>query len=150
MFHKIYHFDYDSFQEEFADLLNKALKDREVSGLKKFILKNLSLLSEPWEGGEKLNSDWENLLESHDAHEYGDFGLTKYYDIQNDGGLFSDYPAITDKIRYPDLLLGNSFGPEFNTFDPGKMGSYFLTNQQLEKNLKRLESENCFKEGLTE
>jgi hypothetical protein len=102
----------------------------------------LADLTDPFEG-DPLPSDWDSMLEVKDAHAYGDFALTKYYDPTADLGLGAAWEELQDLIAN-DLdviaspILGATIGPADSPFDPGKMGSYFQDARQVEANRDRL------------
>src|SRR5256885_898845 len=79
MEHKAFLFAYDSFNAELRPVLEHALRSRDYGPLVSFISDNLADLRDPYEG-RPLGADWEAMIETHDAHQYGDFSLTKYYD----------------------------------------------------------------------
>jgi len=80
------------------------------------------------------------VLERGDAHELGDLALTKYYDPAEDQGLQEHWLAIEGGMPAPlrPSLLGASFGPTSNYFDPGRMGSYFQTSEMAAESCERL------------
>lgn len=141
MDHKAFLFDYGRFSEELLPILEKALSAGNHTGLRSFILHNLGSLADPYEGN-PLTSDWEAMIETRDAHQYGDFALTKYYDPSLDIGLGPTWFRLQDLIE-TDLtdnglgidyspILGRTVGPTDNLFDPGKMGSFFQSASQVE------------------
>jgi len=75
MEHKAYTFDFASFDVELRPILEKVLRTGELDSLIDFIVRHLENLSDPYEG-EPLNENWEQLIESRDPHQYGDFALT--------------------------------------------------------------------------
>ena len=82
------------------------------------------------------------MLANRDAHEYGDHALTKYYDASNpeQGGVGYAWIELSDQLPAPACrsLLGEPIGPRHNLFDPGRMGSYFQTPEQVRVSLKIL------------
>jgi hypothetical protein len=140
--HKAFIFDYSSFQAELQPLLEEALRSGEVFALVDFINKNLPALSDPYEG-ERLTSGWWSLLEEKDAHQYGDFALTKYYDPQADIGLGRRWEtteaALVQAFGSAKALLGSPLGTPGNLFDTGKAGAYFQTAEEVQGNRDRLE-----------
>jgi hypothetical protein len=84
-----------------------------------------------------------------DPQEYGDFALTRYYQPDNIG-LVYEWEEIQDIIAAarPGLIqspiLGEVVGPPNNPFDPGKLGSYFQSTEDVRASLalvKELASE---------
>ena len=129
MVHKAFLFDYESFERELRMALEVALESGECTGLLCFINDNRARLKDPNEG-EPLAENWMDLIETEDAHQFGDFALTKFYDPRTDIGLGAQWEAahsLTCEIA--DLpfspLLGGTLGPPHDPFDPGKCGSYF-------------------------
>jgi hypothetical protein len=83
------------------------------------------------------------MIETADPHQYGDFAVTKYYQPSEDIGLGNNWQGIQEMISGDPTLvespiLGTPLGPEGNRFDPGKMGSYFQSPQQVRQNLHYL------------
>jgi hypothetical protein len=136
MYHKAFVFDWAAFEREFLGLLVSALEEKETARLTAFIEANIETLSDPYEG-EPLIEGWQSLLENKDVHELADFALTRYYDPAEDCGLGYDWTSLDDLLS-PSAraaLLGNSLGPEGNRFDPGRMGSYFQTPEEVVQSL---------------
>jgi hypothetical protein len=135
MEHKAFLFNYDSFQRELRPILEDALLTGDCGALVSFINANLGDLRDPYEG-EPLGTDWESLIETQDAHQYGDFALTKYYDPTADIGLGAAWEIVQELIANDPTLtespiLGSTVGPKDDPFDPGKMGSYFQSANQV-------------------
>jgi hypothetical protein len=128
MSHKAFVFDYESFQSELRDLLERSLESGAVEPLKDFIETHRSRLKDPYEG-EPLAPDWESLVEYKDVHQYGDFAITRYYEPDKDIGLGLSWQEAEETLKEnalgEDVVLGTPIGPEGRLFDPGKMGSYF-------------------------
>lgn len=142
MEHKAFLFDGDRFDEELRPLLEAALSTGNCTPLVHFIHSNLEDLADPFEG-DPLPSDWGSMLEVNDAHAYGDFALTKYYDPTADIGLGALWGRLQELIAgdpgvVTSPILGTTIGPTGSPFDPGKMGSYFQDARQVEANLGRL------------
>ena len=81
-----------------------------------FINANLGDLRDPYEG-EPLGADWESLIETGDAHQYGDVALTKYYDPLADIGLGASWERVQELVANdPTLMespiLGSTIGPK--------------------------------------
>jgi len=122
MEHRAFVFDYGAFARELLPLLTIALQRNDVTRLLSFVETNRDELVDPYEG-EPLTVDWRSMLEVEDAHQVGDFALTKYYDPLLDIGVGDDWLSLREPLR--NVLLGRTVGPPDNPFDPGKMGSYF-------------------------
>jgi len=127
VYHKAYIFDLKSFSQELAPLITAALRTGELKELRAFIRLNVGSLVDPYEG-ERLDDQWEQLLEYEDAHQLGDFALTKYYSPLEERGAgevwgkyFYDYDGYAEGLPFLGRVLGAATEP----FDPGKMGSYF-------------------------
>lgn len=138
MEHKAFIFDFDSFERELQPVLEEALLSGDAKGLIAFVNNNLGDLKDPYEG-QPLEADWEAMIETADSHQYGDFALTKYYDPLEDIGLGVEWEHVQDAISSdPKLtespILGHTVGPSDGPFDPGKMGSYFQTLDQVRQN----------------
>lgn len=136
--HKAFLFDYNTFDRELRPLLESALVTSDCSGLSSFVSTNLSVLRGPYEGQPlDTNTNWETMIETHDAHQYGDFALMKYYDPTADIGLGSGWRRVQELVASNPALpespiLGHTIGSNDNPFDPGKMGSYFQAPYQVQ------------------
>jgi hypothetical protein len=139
--HKAFLFDYAAFDLELRPILEKALSDGNGSKLVEFIDRNIVSLSDPYEG-EPLTADWSQLLETQDAHQYGDFALTKFYDPTQDLGFGRSWEAVEAAAVHllgdAQPVLGRTIGPTGNVFDPGKAGSYFQSEDAVKENRRRL------------
>jgi hypothetical protein len=139
MEHKAYVFDYEAFERELASILRVALERNDCTALIEFIENNLESLKDPYQG-EPLSSCWQSMIETRDSHQYGSFALTKYYDPRQNIGLYSDWRPIHDAMEREtgdaaSILLGDVFGSASNSFDPYKIGSFFQSSRQVERNL---------------
>lgn len=141
--HKAFAFDWASFEQTLFPILTRALETGDVHELITFIDQNRAALTDPYEGM-PLDDNWQNMLSNRDAHEYGDFALTMYYDPAAPCGLAYDWMALSDRLpaRVNQALLGEVLGPEHNRFDPGRMGSYFQRLEQVRTSLEILNGEN--------
>lgn len=148
MLHKAFLIEYDQFTLELKPILEHSLLVDESKPLVEFIHKSFDVLRDPYEG-KPLGVGWENLLETRDVQEYGDFALTKYYDPAADLGLGAGWTAIQDWIAEdakmePSPVLGEVVGRREAPFDPGRMGSYFQSAEAVKSShaylTRRLES----------
>lgn len=142
MEHKAFVLDYDAFADQLSDILQTSLVKVTDDDLVDFIEANISSLKDPYEG-DSLDSSWQDLVETQDAHSYGDFALTKFYDPASDIGLGYSWEAVQNLLNDASsglgaAILGSPFGPANNYFDPGKMGSYFQKPGEVQKNLSLL------------
>jgi hypothetical protein len=142
MDHKAFVFDYDGFKAELEKTLYEALNSGPLEGLERFIETNLDQLKDPYEG-RPLDRSWRSLLESKDAHQYGDIAISKFYDPGSDIGLGSDWELVARGLEKDSglpsvVILGDSFGPTHNRFDPGKMGSYFFSKEAAQDKFSKL------------
>ncbi|WP_335152798.1 hypothetical protein [Nostoc sp.] len=142
MEHKAFVFDYDTFLQELADILVNALVINQSKDLITFIENNFSYLKYPDEG-EPLDSFWKETIDTNDISQYGDFAITKYYNPQCDIGLGYDWLPLYDMLlnemdKDISPLLGKNFGIPGNYFNPGKMGSYFQSLEQVKNNFELL------------
>jgi hypothetical protein len=143
MEHKAFLFDHDRFEQELRPVLERALAQGTSEDLKRFIVEHLQALKDPYEGL-PLDEDWEDLLEFDEPDQYGDFALTKYYDPAEDFGLGSDWISVQEVIesRAPGasaLLLGKPLRGGDALFDPGKMGAYFCSPDDVREGLRFLQ-----------
>lgn len=143
MEHKAFLFDYAGFHKELEAILIGALDSKEIDALRNFILENLDNLKDPYEG-EPLDSDWEEMVDPKDVHQYGDFALTLFYDPQSDIGLGYEWDILENLPDDGDFesspVLGVPLGKNNNVFDPGKIGSYFQSPELVQSNLTKLNS----------
>ncbi len=135
MEHKAFLFDYDSFDRELRAILEDGLRSGDHTRLVSFVDATLSDFRDPYEG-EPLDDDWEAMIETQDSHQYGDFALTKYYNPTADIGLGAAWEDIQELVANGPVImespiLGSIIGPTDDPFDPGKMGSYFQSPQQV-------------------
>ena len=142
MEHKAFLFDHSRFEAELGKTLHEALQSGNIKELVRFIEINVNQLKDPYEGA-PLDLSWDDLLETRDAHQYGDFALTKFYEPEFDLGLGSDWALVERGLTKssdvaPAFILGRPFGPAQNLFDPGKMGSYFLSAEEVKKKSAQL------------
>ena len=136
MDHKAYAFDYDAFDAELRPVLEGSLRSGDVGPLLGFIREHFAELKDPYEG-EPLEGNWQDLLTYEDPQEYGDFALTKYYEPSDNLGVGTDWTALEELLvgeldQRTDFTLGHTVGPPGNVFDPGRMGSYFMTAGEIE------------------
>ena len=143
MTHKAFVFDYARFDADLRPILVRALETGDCTELKEFIRRHLSELTDPYEG-EPLTESWESMLEYRDAHQYGDFALTRYYDPSADIGLGADWQSVEELLEKHGItnatILGQALGPANNPFDPGKMGSYFQSASMVKASLEKLDA----------
>jgi hypothetical protein len=142
MEHKAFLFDTDRFDRELRPTIEEALCTGDCAPLVDFIRDNVDLLTDPYEG-EPLAPGWDALLETKDVHTYGDFALTKYYDLTSDIGLGAAWERLQEFFANdPDIvtspILGATIGPGDSPFDPGKMGAYFQSPSQVAANYHHL------------
>ena len=140
MEHKAFAFDWRTFQRQLAPILRDALSTNSVVGLATFIEQHRHSLTDPYEG-ERLPDDWQSLMECGDVHEHGDFALTLYYSPRADRGIGGQWLAFSDGFQAMPALLGESFGPADNLFDPGRMGSYFQSPDVVSSSLRYLSTD---------
>lgn len=139
MEHKGYAFDWQSFASELHPILLNGLETGDTQGLINFIASNREQLTDPYAGA-PLKENWHRLLSNCDIHEYGDYALTKYYEVGTDRGLGYTWREISDQLPVAarKSLLGKPLGPQGSFFDPGRMGSYFQAPAQVAASLEVL------------
>lgn len=88
--------------------------------------------------GNPLNEYWLEMLENRDVQEYGDFALTCFYDPAGNWGIGNRWIEIDELLfeSHRSALLGFSIGSVGKLFDPGGMGSYFQTPEQVLQSLE--------------
>jgi hypothetical protein len=140
MSHKAFAFDWNAFErDELYAHLPAALSSGDPTGLIRYIEAHLEYLKDPYEGN-PLGDDWQDILETRDVHNCGDFALTRFYDPVKDSGIWDHWRAIDRQLSKADqaALLGMPFGPSGAYFDPGRLGSYFQTPNQVIRSLARV------------
>jgi hypothetical protein len=139
MSHKAFILDWDAFRLELAPLLESSLRDGDTTRLFQFGDRHLESLRDPNEG-EMLGDDWAGGLGGGDVQEVADYLLTRYYDPTEDVGLGEAWLGLEDHLDAEQrrALLGQPFGPEGATFDPGRMGSYFQDGAAVRRSLVAL------------
>jgi len=137
--HRAFAFEWNAFQRELVLLLAKALTGDDAKGLERFVDENLGACSNP-NDGEALGVDWRNTLGAGDVQEIADIALTKFYDPSADGGLHELWSSVEEKLepRARRALLGSPFEVRGVCFDPGKMGAYFQSPDEVTVSLATL------------
>jgi hypothetical protein len=151
---RVYIFDIDRFDVGLRPRLESALRENDPTTLRQFIEQNLGEVKDPY-AGEPLESNWEDLLETRDVQEYGDFALTLYYDPAADIGLGDRWTALQELLvreapAGTDLTLGDTIGPVSRPFDPGGMGAYLLSNESATNRLDALRELSAARPDLRE
>ncbi len=131
MDHRAFVLDHRGFTAELRPTLEVALSSEDPAPLRAFILANLPHITDPNEGA-PLPGDWEQKLENGDVHEYGDYALTKFYDVVDDIGLGDLWAQLDEALdaQHRPLLLGSAIGGAA-PFDPGRMGAYFQSPKDV-------------------
>lgn len=139
MDHKGYAFDWNTFECELYPILIKSLETDDLEEIIAFIERNRDQLTDPYEGS-PLDDSWQSTLTNRDAHEYGDYALTKYYAAGDSAGVGDTWIELSDQLsaKASQALLGETIGPKRNRFDPGRMGSYFQRPEQVHTSLEIL------------
>lgn len=144
MNHQAFVFDYNAFIKELSNVLENALRTNESHELIEFIEKNISSLKDPIEG-DTLDLHWRKTIDTEDISQYGDLAITKYYEPKRNIGMGYEWMLLSDLLlekftRDDSLLLGMPFGPSENYFNPGLMGSYFQSPEQVQWNAEILKT----------
>jgi hypothetical protein len=136
MDHKAYAFNWSGFVGELLELLSSSLETGDPSGLLWYIDANRSYLRDPYEG-DPLVEDWRDQLESGDVQELGDLALTRFYDPSESCGLSDGWLLLNEQLpkAAQSALLGRTVGAVDALFDPGRMGSYFQTPEDVRESL---------------
>ena len=137
MEHRAFRFDYASFSKDLKPILESALSTGNVEPLASFIETNSSLVKNPYDGG-PLEENWQDAFDMNDPHQIGDVALTAYYDPSEDCGLGAEWEmaatvieSVSKRIGFSPVL-GRSIESSGIHFDPGKMGSYFQSQHEVE------------------
>lgn len=142
MHHKAFRFDYQSFFTDLKPLLQQSLASAATDGLIEFIHSHLDEIRDPHEGI-PLDSSWEDLLETHDTQECGDFALAKYYQPGQSIGLGYHWFPIMNLLDEhlldgTAMVLGSTLEARGVVFDPGLQGSYFRSMEDVAKHQANL------------
>ena len=142
MTHKAYLFDYPSFCRELKPLLEASLADGSTGRLHAFLERNRSALTSPVTG-EALREDWTDEVDPDDPASCGAVALTRYYDLTQDVGTGEKWHHLEQALEAvggdPGVALGRAIGPEEVPFDPGRMGSYFQSADEVQRHLRLLD-----------
>jgi hypothetical protein len=148
--HKAFAFDWSAFELELAPKLKLGLQRGDTEFLEDFIEVHRNSLRDPYEG-EPLPENWRDLLEAGDIQELSDFALTRYYLPSADFGVGEEWSVLSD--RASEVERHAMLGSAFESFDPGRMGSYFQSSRVAAASLQILgnlgdDSAEVFKDGL--
>lgn len=147
--HKAWLLDYQAFREELAPILFHALESDEVERLKEFVDQHYASLTDPWTW-EQLPENWEEVMRQRGSQlnvlTLGDIALTKYRDVTDNIGLGYGLDALEAYVRSVPalkqkagaLIGGYWFGPRGKRFDPGVMGTGFISLEQAREHLALL------------
>lgn len=141
--HKAFAFDGHAFEVQLAPTLRRALAQGDPSALQAFIDTHWESLKDPCEGA-PLSPAWRSQLEAGDLQELADFALTRYYDPKADFGIGEEWGGMAQGLpeAQRQALLGAALQEDGQTFDPGRMGSYFQDRQRAAMSLQLLEHAN--------
>jgi hypothetical protein len=144
MEHKAFAFDWSQYETDLHTLLVEALTSGDTAKLEAFIDRHLGELTDPYEG-EPLSEDWRTTLGNRDVHNFGDYALTRFYDPTDDRGIGCEWARLSEDLpqKAGNAMLGFAVGPAENSFDPGRMGSYFQTPAQVQESLQMLQHHSC-------
>jgi len=131
MEHKAFVFHFEEFDRDLRPILELSLRTNDSRALIQFVREHQPSIRDPFEGN-PIDDDWLTQVETPDAHQVGDYALTRYYDPGSDIGLGYEWVNLNNELR--TLSLGSPIGPIENVFDPGKMGSYFQSREDLRLN----------------
>ena len=136
MTHKAFALDWAGFRSGLLPLLLNALESDCVEGLLEFISANPC--TNPDEGT-PLDPDWQLNFAS-DVQALADVALTAYYNPQSDFGLGPDWLHVQQEApeNISLALLGAPVVAGQRSFDPGRMGSYFQSPQQVAESIRLL------------
>ncbi|WP_146259908.1 hypothetical protein [Pseudomonas sp. URMO17WK12:I2] len=140
--HKAFVFDFYRFRGELKPILESSLRSGDTHSLFEFIVANKDILVDPYQG-EALDESWEDMIEERDAHQYGDFALTKYYSPLEDQGLGVEWEGLQELMPHSanvsfSPFLGAPIVVGEEIFDPGKMGAYFQSESEVVESLSVL------------
>lgn len=152
--HKAFAFDGHAFEVQLAPTLRRALAQGDPWALEAFVDTHWEALKDPY-GGEPLSPGWRSQLEAGDLQELADFALTRYYDPKADFGIGEEWDGLAQGLpgAQRQALLGAALQEGGQTFDPGRMGSYFQDRQRAAMSLQVFEHVDdgalgAFKRGL--
>ncbi|APP74482.1 hypothetical protein [Xanthomonas vesicatoria] len=150
--HKAFSFDWAAFERELAPKLKQALQLEDARPLEDFIEAHIDSVRDPYEG-EPVTEDWRSMLEAGDVQELADFALTRYYQPSADFGIGEEWEALSREM--PEAERAALLGSAFESFDPGRMGSYFQSERVAADSLRALRNSSGtaaerLKQGLSE
>lgn len=140
MEHKAFIFDYNRFHSELRPVLERALQNGQTAELVDFIKINKQVLKDPYEG-EALSEEIGNEIDMSNLDECGDYCLTKYYSPKDDLGLGYNWTSVQEALDatspgFGRVVLGTALEINGKSFDPGKIGSYFVSPDEVVEGLK--------------
>jgi len=138
MLHKAYALAWTAFEEDLLPLLERALRSGRTDELVAFIDDHRAELAD-LATAYPLGADWRSNVDLADVQQLGDVALTRYYDLRQDRGLCHAWLKVHSALPPPvqAALLGEPIGGK-TLFDPGKMGSYFQSAEQVRESLTLL------------
>lgn len=137
MSHKAFEINWSEFARELLPVITRALGSGETRELELFVEKNSGSCSDP-NDGLPIGEGWEDALG--DLQALADIALTKYYSPAEDFGVGEEWSSIDSELSNSArvALLGNSLRIGNVAFDPGLMGSYFQSPEQVVTSLESL------------
>ena len=135
MLHKAYALAWDAFEEDLFALLERGLRCGETTELVAFIDKHRAVLTD-LATARPLGAGWRAKVDLADVQQLGDQALTRYYNLREERGLCHAWLGTEGALPPPvqAALLGDPIGGK-TLFDPGKMGSYFRSAEQVQESL---------------
>ena len=143
MQHHAFLFDFDAYNNSLKTILEQALQSGSTQDLLHFIEQKRDGLKDPYEG-DALPTDWRSFVDVDDVHQLGDVALTAFYSPTADRGFGQDWETLASMLEPIAAtlgfspVLGRTIGPPDNPFDPGKMGSYFLSEDDVDRASKAI------------
>jgi hypothetical protein len=136
MLHKAYLFDYDAFSRELLPILESALRGGATTQLLAFIREH-GLDLQDLRTGMPFGVRDLPIDTPRSPQELGNIALTKHYDVTRDIGVGVDRRELEEALQtvdgYSGIALGRTIGLAAHPFDPGRMGSFFQSREDVKR-----------------
>src|ERR1041385_3676683 len=141
--HKAYLLDYAEFAANLRPIIEHSLRTTSTEQLIAFIDLNWSSLRSP-DTWLPLTKDWKTEVDAEDVQQCGDIALTKYR-TNRSIGLSYDWEELFETLSTEfkgsaaSPILGEMLQVDGVSFDPGKLGSYFLSMDEVISYLRKVQ-----------
>jgi hypothetical protein len=141
---KAFVFQHDAYTRELSDLLVDSLRRNDATPLRHFVEQHFNVLKDPY-SGDRLRPHSLASISPDDVQKYGALALTKYYDPAAGIGLHGDWQDVFDALervvpRGGSMTLGDGIGTPDHVLDPGKLGTFIQSPDEVRSNLARVDA----------